>query len=435
MLGAQFSNVSAASRYSNNFIMNIWTCLAEKIGMFDLKTFALAINQISEEKGIQQEKVIETIEQAIAAAYKKEYRSKSEVVRAKLDPESGQLQFWQVKLVVDESMLRKEGEEIEESQSDEEPRKVKFNEDRHIMVDEAKKVNPDIKPGEDMLFPLENYDEFGRIAAQTAKQVILQRLREAERDAVFQEFKHKEGEIISGQIQSMEGRNIFVDIGKTVGVMFFDETIPNEHYRIGDRMRFYIYAVEQNVKGSSVFLSRSHPFFIDKLFELEVPEISEKTVEIKAIAREAGSRSKIAVASHKEGVDPIGSCVGQKGTRVNAVINEINGEKIDIIEWSEEVEVFIAHALSPAKVVAVEVGERRTARVFVADDQLSLAIGKRGQNVRLAAKLTGWKLDVRSAGKPEEAVEGGVAEGAEEPGVVEEKVETAAAEEFSEAKE
>lgn len=380
--------------------------------MFDLKTFASAIHQISEEKGIPRERVLETIEQAIAAAYKKEYRSRGEVVRAKLDPESGQLQFWQIKLVVDESMLRKEDEEDDAPEEEEQEgavRKVRFNEDRHIMLEDARKEKADAQPGEELLFELPIYDDFGRIAAQTAKQVILQRLREAERDAVYEEFKGREGEIISGQIQRVEGRNIYIDIGRTVGLMFFDEAIPGERYHIGARMRFYIYTVEQSAKGPSVFLSRSHPDFVAKLFELEVPEITEKTVEIKAIAREAGSRSKIAVVSHKEGIDPIGSCVGQKGTRVNSVINEINGEKIDIIEWSEEPEIFIGHALSPAKVIAVEIGERRTARVFVADDQLSLAIGKRGQNVRLAAKLTGWKLDVRSSGKPEEALAEGVA--------------------------
>ncbi len=258
------------------------------------------------------------------------------------------------------------------------------------------------------------HDDFGRIAAQTAKQVILQRLREAERDSILAEFRNKAGEIISGMVQRYDRGNVFIDLGRATGIMFYNESIPGEHYTVGDRMRFYIMAVQEETRIAGIILSRSHPKFVEKLFELEVPEIGDGVVEIKSVAREAGSRTKIAVLSKGEGVDPVGSCVGQRGTRVMAVSNELGQEKIDIIEWAEEPVKFITNALSPAKVTSVEVLPRREARAFVPDDQLSLAIGKGGQNVRLAAKLTGWKIDVRSQAKPDEVLEGGVASGVAE---------------------
>jgi N utilization substance protein A len=381
------------------------------IRMLDLKTIGAAINQIAEEKGIPKERVIETVEMAFAAAYKKEYGKRSEIIRAKFNPETGDLKFSLVKVVVDESMLwqEKEGGE-QETLSDVEEKKVRFNPDRHILIKDAKKINQGIMPGEELEFPLEAKEDFGRIAAQTAKQVILQRIHEAERETTFEEYKSKEGEVISGIIQRIEGRNVFVDLGRTVGLMFADETIPGEHYHVGDRIKFYVVSVEPNPKGPSVFLSRSHPKFVSSLFALEVPEISEGIVEIKAIAREAGSRTKIAVASNDEAIDPIGSCVGQKGTRVAVVINELGGEKIDIVNWSDDPARFIANALLPAKILDVEIRTGHEARAFVQPDQLSLAIGRQGQNVRLAARLTGWKIEVRSSSKPSEAVEGGVAE-------------------------
>lgn len=414
--------------------------------MFNFKDFNSAIAQIAEEKGIAKERVLETIEQAIAAAYKKEYGTKNEVVRAKMDEESGEVKFWQVKTVVDQDMLKEE-DETEESavvdgaseasmKKDEEaerkrivkekeeeleltengePKKIRFNEERHIMIDDAKEINPDVVVGEEVIFPLEAKEEFGRIAAQTAKQVILQRLREAERGAVMGEFKEKEGEIISGLIQRIERRNVFVNLGRTQGVMFYNESVPGERYRIGERMKFFIVAVQEDMRGPMIVLSRSHPKFLAKLFELEVPEIATGTVKIMAIAREAGGRTKIAVSSNLEGVDPVGSCVGQKGTRVMAVLNELGQEKIDIIKWDEDPEKFIAQSVSPAKVSRVEVSPRKEARVFVPEDQLSLAIGRGGQNVRLAARLTGWKIDVRSESAPEKEVEGGIAEVEEKP--------------------
>ena len=242
------------------------------------------------------------------------------------------------------------------------------------------------------------HSDYGRVAAQTAKQVIIQRIREAERDSMFAEYKEKEGEVVSGTVQRIEGRNTYIDLGKSVGVLFPSEQVQGEILRIGQRVKVYLYKVESDPKGPGITLSRTHPEMVRKLFELEVPEIFTGTVEIKAIAREAGARSKIAVTSNEEGIDPIGSCVGQKGTRVQAVIDELGGEKIDIILWNEKPEKFIAAAISPAKVVDVKLDtDRKEAKVTVPEDQLSLAIGKQGQNVRLAAKLVGWKIDVIGA--------------------------------------
>jgi transcription termination/antitermination protein NusA len=391
--------------------------------MMDLKNFAAAISQIAEEKGISKDKIIESIESAIAAAYKKDYGKKGQIIKAKMNQETGDLKFWQVKYVVDESMIFSEEEIAEmEAQSAEgfardddrpvsqeegkENVKVRFNPEKHIMIEEAKKVNPKIKTGDEMETDLETRIDYGRIAAQTAKQVILQKIREAERMSVLSEYKSKEGEIVSGIVQRVEGRNIFFDMGKTLGLLIKEEQIPGEFYRPGQRLKLFILKVEENPKGPVIFLSRAYPKFISKLFELEVPEVSAGTVVIKSIAREAGSRSKIAVASGMEGVDPIGSMVGQRGTRVMAVINELGGEKIDIIEWSESPDKYIANSLSPAKAIEVKIMPKNKALVIMPEDQLSLAIGKDGQNVRLAAKLTGWKIDVRGPGQEGEAVEG-----------------------------
>ena len=381
----------------------------------DLKTFSSAVAQIAEEKGIPQEKVIEIIEQAIAAAYKKDYGKKGQKIEAKLNPKTGQVKFWQVKLVVDDDMLLSE-EEIEEmkkkpkdeSKEEEElqeKKKVRFNPERHIMIEEAKKIEPKIKVGEELKILLKTEKDYGRIAAQTAKQVILQRIKETERETIFEEFQKKEGEIVSGIVQRIEGKNVYLDLGKTLGILPPEEQTPGEFYRASQRLKAYVLKVEKTSKGPLVFLSRAYPKFISKLFELEVPEIASGEVVIKSIAREAGSRSKIAVASTAEGIDPIGSVVGQRGTRVMAVINELGGEKIDVIEWSEDPTEYIANSLAPAKVIEVKIGEKNKAQVIVPEDQLSLAIGKNGQNVRLAAKLTGWKIDVQSEGGKKAVIE------------------------------
>lgn len=395
--------------------------------MFDIKQFLLAIKQIAEEKGIPEQSVLETVEAAIAAAYKRDYGKKGQIVRAKLDPDTGNIKMSQVHYVVEgvdeegnitgklplklieeksdftetEGRMRRQEAEIkneEAEKSEEGELKIKFNPEKHVLLEDAKKKNKKIKIGDELVTPLETHTDFGRIAAQTAKQVVIQRLKEAERGAIYEEFKKKEGEIISGVIQRKEGLLIFVDIGKTNGILTATEQVPEENYRIGSRLRFLILKVDETSRGPVVILSRSHPTLVYGLFRMEVPEIDSGTVEVKAIAREAGSRTKIAVASKESGVDPIGSLVGQKGVRVQTVINELSGEKIDIIMWSDKTPEFIANSFSPAKVLNVKVlnEERRHALVEVSDDQFSLAIGKRGQNVRLAAKLTGWKIDVRS---------------------------------------
>lgn len=374
----------------------------------NVKDFRAAINQIAEERAISADKIWETIESAIAAAYKKEYGKKGQVIKSKLDPKTGDLQFWQIKKVVNEDMIYSEEElaSLKETEPAKEGEgKVRFNPERHIMIEDAKKENSKIKPGEDLETLLEPKEDFGRIAAQTAKQVILQKIREAEREGVLSEFKSKEGEIISGIVQRVEGKNIFFDIGKTTGILPREEQIPGEFYRSGQRLRVFILKVEETSRGPVIFLSRAYPRFVSKLFELEVPEIAQHQVEINSIAREPGSRTKIAISSLAEGIDPIGAAVGQRGTRVQTIIQELGGEKIDIIQYSDQPEKYIANALSPAKVLEVKIMPKNKALAVVPEDQLSLAIGKDGQNVRLAAKLTGWKIDVRAPGQEAEVAE------------------------------
>ncbi len=372
-----------------------------------LGDFSGAISGLCEEKGISKEKVLETIEAALAAAYKKDYGKKGQNIRAVFDDKLGTVKFYLVKEVVDETTREfpkdkeddnddfSEAEAREEGEEDDEDRIPRFNVDRDIILEEAKKQEKGVKVGDELEIPLEAKSDYGRVAAQTAKQVIIQKIREAERDAMFEEYKSKEGEILNGTVQRIEGRNVFVDLGRSTGVLFPSEQIEKEDYRIGQRLKIYVLKVDYGTKGPGVTLSRSHADMVKKLFELEVPEIFSGTVEIKAVAREAGERSKIAVYSNEEGVDPIGSCVGQKGTRVQTIIDELGGEKIDIILWDEDLAKFISAALSPAKILKVDLDEEeKEAKVTVMEDQLSLAIGKRGQNVRLAAKLTNWKIDI-----------------------------------------
>ncbi len=391
----------------------------------DIKGFASAISQIATEKEIPQEKVIDIIEQAIATAYKKEYREKGEIIKAKLDTKSGVAKFWLVKTVVDENTAvffnednvydAEDEEEIEEG-------KVRYNPKRHIIIEEAQKEKKDAQVGDEIETPLEAKQDFGRIAAQTAKQVILQRIKETERELVFNDYKGKEGDVLSGIVQRMEGKNVLLDIGKILGVLHKEEQIPGELYKTGQRYKVYVLSVEDTPKGPNVLLSRAFPKFVSKLFELEVPEIAAGTVEIKAIAREAGSRTKIAVFSEEEGVDPVGTAVGQRGTRVGTVISELGGEKIDIIEYLEKKEDFIKNALAPARISQVEIKDER-AVVTVPEDQLSLAIGREGQNVRLAAKLTGWRIDVKAIGKDKIEETAEADEEIEEEVVVEEVIE------------
>lgn len=382
--------------------------LLVKNNFMDIKALHSALEQLETERGIPKEKIIKTIEDALAAAYKKDYGKKGQIIRAEFDLASGVTIFSQVKFVVDESMLKSDEEEDDETQeqpvsapengdTEGEARKVRFNPEHHIMLEEARKIKKDAEAGEEMIFPLESKDDYGRIAAQTAKQVIMQRIREAEKESVYGEFKDRQGEIISGIVQRIENNNVFVDLGRATAILPRDEQIRGERYRIGERTKALLFLVEESPRGISLILSRSHPKFIAKLFEMEIPEIANGIVEIKNIAREAGSRSKISVISTQDGVDPVGSCVGQKGTRIGTIISELGGEKIDIIEWSDNPEELISNSLSPAKILEVTANEgKREAQVLVDEDQLSLAIGKMGQNVRLAAKLTGWKIDIKS---------------------------------------
>jgi N utilization substance protein A len=387
--------------------------------MLNIKELSKALKQVADEKGLDPDKVLDVIESSIAAAYKREYAGRGDVVKCKMDQKTGELNFWQIKTVVDDTTVRfveeeeeaptVEGAAAEKNEEDNEEKLPRFNPERHITLAEAKKIKKDVALGDELEFPLETHEDFGRIAAQTAKQVILQKLRESERDSILNEWRGREGQIVSGVIQRFERGNIFVDLGRTIGVMFGNESIPGEHYRAGERLRFLVVAVQEDTRLPGIILSRSHPKFVIELFRMEVPELVEDAIEIKAIAREPGNRTKLAAASKADGVDPVGALVGQRGTRVMAVNNELGNEKIDIAEWSDDPEKFIANALSPAKVERVEILPRREARAYVPESQLSLAIGKGGQNVRLAAKLTGWKIDVRSQTRPEEEVEGGVA--------------------------
>ncbi len=389
--------------------------------MLDLKTMKSALEQLETERGISKDKIIDAIEAALAAAYKKDYGKKGQIVRAKLDMDSGKTDFVQVKIVVDDTMVRQplEGEEEEddapvkpfvstpeplvgaENEGDIDTR-VRYNSEHHIMIEDARLIKGSTALGEELIFSLEAKDDYGRIAAQTAKQVIIQKIREAEKSSVLDEFAERGEEIVTGVIQRIERGNIFVDLGRATGLLGYEDQIPGERYRTGERIRSYLYSVEESPRGINLRLSRAHPNFVRALFALEAPEVAGGIVELKEIAREAGSRTKIAVHSNDTHVDPVGSCVGQRGVRVATVISELGGEKIDVIEWSPDAEKFIADAISPAKVTSVILNnEERQATIEVQSDQLSLAIGRGGQNVRLAAKLTGYRIDIKSTGGEE----------------------------------
>ncbi|NIS38816.1 transcription termination/antitermination protein NusA [Candidatus Saccharibacteria bacterium] len=401
-----------------------------------------AMKQICEEKGISYESVLETIEAALGAAYRKDFGNKLQNIKVNFDPDTAGIRVFDVKEVVEdidleeldnkaeeeaEAKEEEKGEKKEEksaeggSQSkadaprehasggkegkkeekDEEPDEeaVKFNPKTQIMISDAKDIKKSAKVGDEIKVELEVPGAFGRMAAQTAKQVITQKLREAERETIFDEYKDNVDEIINAVVQRREGKIVLIDLGRATGIIRPEDQVPGEYYRPGERIKVYVVKVEMTTKGPEILLSRSHPEMVRRLFELEIPEIAGGTVEIKAISREAGSRSKVAVTTSEENVDPIGSCIGQRGTRIQTIIAELGGEKIDIIEWSEDAETFIMNALSPAKVTKVELNEaEKSALATVASDQLSLAIGKGGQNVRLAAKLTGWKINVAEEG-------------------------------------
>lgn len=342
----------------------------------------LALEQLEKEKGIKKDVIIEAIEAALISAYKKNFGSAMNV-KVNIDRTTGDVKVFG---------LRKVAEVPDMEQMD-------------ISVDEAARLNPTLAVG-DIAEMEVTPRTFGRIAAQTAKQVVVQKLREAERGIIYDEFYNKESDIVTGIIQRIEKRNVIVDLGKTEAVLAPTEQTPGEEYRFNERLKSYIVEVKKTTKGPQIMISRTHPGLVKRLFELEVPEIHDGTVEIKSISREPGSRTKIAVYSKDENVDPVGACVGQKGTRVQAIVDELRGEKIDIIKWSNDPREYISSSLSPAKVVRVDVTEdEKAARVIVPDYQLSLAIGKEGQNARLAAKLTGWKIDIKSESQLRQSIE------------------------------
>lgn len=342
----------------------------------DTNPFMGAIEELCEEKGIDKQIVFETIEAALAAAYRKDYGKPKQIIRAKLDPITGHADMFRVYEVVDSE------EEVKETE-------------QQLTIDQAQKFKKKAVAGDEIELPLESKEDFGRIAAQTAKQVIIQRIREAERDLLFNEFKDKEGEIVNATVQQLEGRNVIVTLGKANGIIYPADQIRDERYYIGQRLKVYVKEVGETSRGPQIMVSRADKELILGLFSLEVPEINTGVVEIKSIAREAGARTKIAVIAHEDKIDPVGSCVGQRGTRVQAVLAEIGEEKIDIVLWDEDVEQFIMNALSPAKTRRITISSKdNRATVFVEQDSLSLAIGKGGQNVRLASKLTGWGIDV-----------------------------------------
>ncbi len=365
------------------------------MALFDLKVLNSALDELQAEKGISRDSVVEAIATALAAAYRREYGKRGQIIRATFNPETGDLEFRQAKIVVDDTLVRKEDEEP----ISEEDHRSRFNPEQHIMLEDARRIKKDAELDEEISFPLETQEEFGRIAAQAAKQVVMQKIREAERSSIISEYGEREGEIVTGHVQRFERGNLFIDLGRATAILPYDEQIPGERYRQGERVRALLLRVDEGVRGTFIRLSRSHPRFLTKLFEAEVPEMAQGIVEVKGVVREPGSRAKIAVFSNDDHIDPVGSLVGQRGVRVAVVTSELGGEKIDVVEWSQNTGDFVKEALKPAQVLGIELTEEENrAVVTVTEDQQSLAIGRGGQNVRLAARLTGWKIDIRSMG-------------------------------------
>ncbi len=364
----------------------------------DVKEFIGAMEELEKERGISKEYLIESLEAALVTAYKKNFDSVDNV-KVVIDSITGEIHIYSIRNVV---------ETLEDPLLE-------------ITIKDAQKIDMHVNVGDTVNLEIQPKD-FGRIAAQTAKQVVVQKIREAERNMIFTEFNDKKGEIVSGIIQKADGGVVVMDLGKLEGVMPVKEQIGSETYHVNDKIRGYVLEVEKGLKGNpQVIISRSHPDFVRKLFEFEIPEIYEGLIEIKSVSRDAGSRSKVAVYSRDENIDPVGSCVGQKGVRIQNIINELNGEKIDVIEWNEDPAIYIAAALLPAQVMAVDIKEEeKFAQVIVPDDQLSLAIGKSGQNARLAARLTNWKIDIKSESQFREIIAQVQAEEAPETKEVEE---------------
>jgi transcription termination/antitermination protein NusA len=367
--------------------------------MLDLKDVKLAVKQLTAEKGFSEEKIWEIIELAIARAYKKEHLKKGEIIKAKIDQETGSVKFYKVMIVVDKNMLKDEEEEdFEDDDIEDDDKKIRFNSDKHILIEDAKKDHKNVNVLDEIIMPLETDDNFTRIAAQSAKQTIIQEIRELEKTLALDEFKDKENELVSGTVQRVENNNIYVNLGKASGLLLAKEAIPGESFRVGERKRFLALGMRENNGSLMVLLSRTHPKFVEKLLAMEVPELQEDIVEIMAIAREPGFRTKIAVKTDSEEIDPVGACIGPKGVRINALTEEIQNEKIDVVEYSDEPARFVANSLSPVAIIETEIiPESREIKVFVDPNLLSAAIGKNGQNVRLASKLTGWNIKIYSS--------------------------------------
>ncbi|PIT95204.1 transcription termination/antitermination protein NusA [Candidatus Falkowbacteria bacterium CG10_big_fil_rev_8_21_14_0_10_39_9] len=370
-----------------------------------------AIKQICEEKKLEFEAVVSTIELALAAAYRKDFGQKNQNIKVKFNPETAHSKIYDVKMVVEdlpeEELAALEAEiasrdlpkgvehetRYERFEVDED--KKRFNPKTEIQLKDALLIESDAKIGDEIVMELPEPEDYGRMAAQTAKQVIIQKLREVERDMVFNEFKDKEHEVVTGIIQRQEGRLVFVDLGKAIGILPMEEQVPGESYPINGRVKVYVKEVRAGQKGAEIILSRRSEEILKKVFYLEIPEISNGLIKIESVAREAGSRSKVAISTDSENIDPVGSCVGQRGSRIQTIISELGGEKVDIIEYDEDPVKYISNALSPAKIMGITLNPiDRRAVVKVSPDKLSLAIGKSGQNVRLAAKLTNWKIDI-----------------------------------------
>lgn len=375
--------------------------------MFDLKVLQSTLEQIEKEKNIPREKILEAIEHSLAAAYKKDYGAKGQVIRSHFNPETGDLEFFQVKTVVDDTLVKPALTEEQladpdfvEEETDEEDERVRFNIEHHMYLPDAKLIKANVELEDEIIFPLDNpledNEEFGRVAAMTAKQVIMQKLREAEKDVKLARYEKMIGTVLTGTIQKIVEGKVFVELApRTIGVIERKDQPKGEWYTPGQAIKVFLEAAEPGVRGVRITLSRTHPELIRELFKNESPEVATGIVEIKSISREAGARTKIAVMSNDSDVDPIGACVGQRGSRINAVTSNLGEEKIDIILWSEDQLLYVANSLAPAQVIDIEGDiDKKEAKVVVAEDQLSLAIGKEGQNARLAARLTGWKIDI-----------------------------------------
>ncbi|MBI4253008.1 transcription termination/antitermination protein NusA [Candidatus Uhrbacteria bacterium] len=385
---------------------------------------ASAIKQICDDRGIPQEQVIEALEAALAAAYRKDFGEKNQNIKVEFDIKTGESRVFDVKTVVEdlpedfsegeeekeqgkEEKRKSDLEEAVEVSAEEDEEKRRFNPKTDIQLSDARILKEDVGLGEEMRTELSVPAEYGRMAAQTAKQVIIQKIREAERNLLYSMFKDKEGAIITGTVQRREDSRVLIDLGKISAMLPMSEQISRERYNPGDRIKVFVLSVHESGRGPEIIVSRATPLMVQRIFESEIPEVASGAIEIKKISRDGGNRSKVAVLSHQDNIDPIGSCIGQRGGRIQMIIAELGGEKIDVIMYDDDPEVFIANAISPAKISSIELfPEMKTARVLVPEDQLSLAIGKGGQNVRLASQLTEWNIEIHPDGAVREYLEG-----------------------------